>query len=583
MNLIVLIINAYQNSESFYSNTFDYGIVLRDYVDLSCYFNRYLSINNWQNVHCMFKDFGLEHELGVVIKNCDLLFDTSFNERLFNNSLNGNSVYPLSIDERMRDSEAACINSTEVLQSAILKLAHPIRLSKLSNKHKNHSGVNLCFRDDGRQFVVDWVFSANEIDESALLQVQLFSSRLLSPCFYLSITFGLFDSKFKAYLSEGSRYFAGGAEKIKTKNELNVNIKEDEGLIHASIVINGSEFRHLENCFHDSSVVASAGLFQKKIGNIFWNVEPCSNVALGDVYLGRLGRLVNEGLTLNLVVNCNLIEIYFEDESFGCEFSEIFSGVVSGWFICNNVQKLQRLIVYGKSSLGYSLELNGEYIASELSKPKVSHLIMQYITDLNALCILEDQLICHSCMNIIDNGAILIMGESGLGKTSLSIALAEFCSFAGDESVFVNPASGCAFSDKMPFLIKDSNHDLLRKLNTTNGLAVEGGIHGKARYFNRELLNCVEDPEKPRPIRYIVFPEYVRCYNSEILRIESCDLVEMILKSVFGAKRQSNVFREFSSMVAKFDIELLKIRYGNVDSAAKLLYEYINRRSDISD
>jgi hypothetical protein len=36
-------------------------------------------------------------------------------------------------------------------------------------------------------------------------------------------------------------------------------------------------------------------------------------------------------------------------------------------------------------------------------------------------------------------------------------------------------------------------------------------------------------------------------------------------------------------MVAKFDIELLKIRYGNVDSAAKLLYEYINRRSDISD
>lgn len=54
---ITLLINTYENSESLYSNLYDNCIILRDYVDLKKFFDKYSDNEMWNEIEALIKIF----------------------------------------------------------------------------------------------------------------------------------------------------------------------------------------------------------------------------------------------------------------------------------------------------------------------------------------------------------------------------------------------------------------------------------------------------------------------------------------------------------------------------------------------
>ena len=86
---ILLLINTFENSESFYSNTYDFNLTLRDYIDLRFFFEKYKSDIHWAKVTTMIHAFEIFHIAGTVIGNLTEIYGRDVTCRL--SSINSSS------------------------------------------------------------------------------------------------------------------------------------------------------------------------------------------------------------------------------------------------------------------------------------------------------------------------------------------------------------------------------------------------------------------------------------------------------------------------------------------------------------
>jgi hypothetical protein len=112
--LILLLTNTYENSESFYGNTFDYGLVLRDYVDLRYFFEKYHKMLNWLRIEKLIDAFGIRRIASIVLGNLLDVYDRDVTHTCLPSIEPADSEWHVKILDRMKDLPLARASALRV-------------------------------------------------------------------------------------------------------------------------------------------------------------------------------------------------------------------------------------------------------------------------------------------------------------------------------------------------------------------------------------------------------------------------------------------------------------------------------------
>ena len=300
---------------------------------------------------------------------------------------------------------------------------------------------------------------------------------------------------------------------------------------------------------------------------------------LEGVDLGRVGLLVKEGVCFSINFMQTCYTVYTNDDSLAMRFCHVFPQACSGWIIASDNKEFFSIkAIRGDDGL-FSFMENGNLVASEMEVEEISYSIMQTISNRFCEHVNKDVFVAHAAALRINKSVVLLMGKSCAGKTSLAVAFSRFACLMGDECVLIDIKNGSARCENFPIQIKDVNTDIREYLGWPEGLAMRGGPHGGTHYYPRSCANADSSPEKDSVISCIVFPEYDPLVDKVIIDgIEHSCLVESILSSFQGDCSPALALKAFVHMVSDYDIDMVRLRYGNAAVAADVLYDYLTNR-----
>ena len=104
---IVLLMTAYENSESLNSNLYDHGMVLRDYVDIRNFLHKFDDKEFWQDVEDRIRAYGVEQETAIIMFNLALVYDRDVSNGHLSGIKAKPGLYDKNILERMNSKEVA--------------------------------------------------------------------------------------------------------------------------------------------------------------------------------------------------------------------------------------------------------------------------------------------------------------------------------------------------------------------------------------------------------------------------------------------------------------------------------------------
>lgn len=102
---IVLLLTAYENSESTAVNLYDSGMNIRDYVDIRNFFVKYKKVNIWDDVTEKIKRYGIEKYAEIVLYNLKEIYEEDITEGCFYSLTMRRSEWGMSLTDRMSDPE----------------------------------------------------------------------------------------------------------------------------------------------------------------------------------------------------------------------------------------------------------------------------------------------------------------------------------------------------------------------------------------------------------------------------------------------------------------------------------------------
>ena len=101
---IFLLANTYENSESFYANTYDFDSNLGDYADIRYFISRYGEQMDWKSIDILIRGYGLEKMAGTVLGNLDRIYDRKISCGYLPGIPQQKSEWGVDILERMMDN-----------------------------------------------------------------------------------------------------------------------------------------------------------------------------------------------------------------------------------------------------------------------------------------------------------------------------------------------------------------------------------------------------------------------------------------------------------------------------------------------
>ena len=587
-NLVLLLASAYENSESFYSNSFDRSLVLRDYVDLRRFFERYWDELDWPGVSALIESAGMRSRSGVVLRNLDDIFGGGADFGCLFGIERLPSVWGVGVAERLTNDDAASGAALSVFRNRLAERARSSLFPILNGLRSlpvdgRDIGFSMVRREDSLLAV--WSIPASLFSERYLHQVCLYPLKRGAKTLAYKIDLGYYDGELRAYGHATSRFLLRAAVLKKTNCGIPVGVTCGES--HATVEMRLDLFLGRFGIdFEADEFAVSVSVCEWNHGNVFWDILPERTEVLGGVELGRVGLVLREGscLSLRFSEECYLLSI--EDGELAARFREAFPQAVDGWLVNRDSRTVRSLRITGRGcgpfsveGLGFPAEGTGLFPVEGLTAAEVSYHVMQAMSDGFCSLVHGFVFVAHAAALRWKEGVVVLMGASGSGKTSLAVAASRFMPLMGDECVFVDAEAGQAWCEDFPVQVKDVNGDILDFLGRPDGLAAEGGPHGRTHYYSRMCLNADASPAKPGGIVRIVFPEYDPSVEAAVM--ESFPLsrfVEGVLGSFMGECSPAESFKAFSEMLARFRIEVALLRYGNALDAAKVLRGSLQER-----
>lgn len=171
----------------------------------------------------------------------------------------------------------------------------------------------------------------------------------------------------------------------------------------------------------------------------------------------------------------------------------------------------------------------------------------------------------HASSAVIAGKAVIFLGLSGYGKTTLGIEVAKKSEGTlGDEYALVNPALGTVRFEPYPFQVKRAGAPGIH-------IVCPSGTESRACHADDLGLRLLSGS---RELGTIVLPNRVSGLTSRALApVSAAELHKRLMPSVLGNSDRKMTFRTLTKMISKFGIGVLEFRYGEASDASDYLLE----------
>lgn len=194
----------------------------------------------------------------------------------------------------------------------------------------------------------------------------------------------------------------------------------------------------------------------------------------------------------------------------------------------------------------------------------------------------------HSAGVEIGGAAIALVGESGVGKTTLALALAlSGARLLGDEFAYLNLDTGCYHHADYPICLKPGTKETLGLISyLTFGVDMTSpwGVSSKAYPLKKMLAvlgrasgkaGGIRSPFVSIPVRALVFPRWDdRAEEAYIEQVLIAELPNMLMPSIICNGSRIALFKRFIALLSEQGIVLLSIRYKDAFSCVHKLLRY---------
>lgn len=348
-NLVLLLASAYENSESFYSNAFDRALVLRDYVDLRRFFERYRDELDWSSASALIESVGMRGRAGVVLRNLDDIFGNGADFGCLSGVERLPSAWSVGVAERLMSDDTASGAALSVFRNRLAERARSLLLPILGDSRiLPADGRDVGFsmvRREGSLFAV-WSIPGPLFGERYLYQVCFYPLRRDAKMLAYKIDLGYYDGELRAYGHATSRLLLRAA--VLKKTNCGIPVKATYGESHVIVEMRlGSFLGRFGIDFEADEFAVSISVCEWNHGNVFWDVLPESIEVLEGVELGRVGLLSRKGHYLSLRFSEELYLLSVEDDELVARFREAFPQAVDGWLVNRDMRKVRSLRIAG--------------------------------------------------------------------------------------------------------------------------------------------------------------------------------------------------------------------------------------------
>ena len=285
---ILLLINTFENSESFYSNTYDFNLTLRDYIDLRFFFEKYKNDLHWAKITTMIHAFEISHIAGSVIGNLAKIYGRDVTCGCLPSIPPLESEWGMSILERMRDTDRSRKAALHVMRERwlaegekshiqVYKAENQILLEKFHRcAHITNVFFNIEYISDS--FVLTWAISSELEKEKGDLLYQFTFFPLQDQIKYTSykVDISYYDGECKSYGHSTKRYRLDAIKK-----ETNISFPVTS-FFYENMLIFQTIFP-----FHElgillplpkQSLCVSVDIYRKQIGDIYYQINGTKSI-----------------------------------------------------------------------------------------------------------------------------------------------------------------------------------------------------------------------------------------------------------------------------------------------------------------
>jgi adenylate kinase family enzyme len=579
---VLLLLNTYENSESFYSNYFDCKLVLRDFLDLAYMLTIEGEKLNWPKIISIIKKLNLEDKFGVVLNNLTELFPGKIELPTKEIHLR-KSLWGLTFVERLVNEDARKQAVLRIIKNDMSKLAargkigwHVIDEDIDDSNPKQPIAIHLLNCIDNLIIVINNIGYKDAPDNIAFA-INFFDLMRDVPPLCMKIIGKLEHGRSYAYIQECDRLPDG----ILVWKNIGRSLQSEFNSGQLKIYIPASESCKILGC---EDKVMTACVYDRHYENVYWIRSKNKWMLSGNVPIGFISLCSNTAVK-NIYVDFPVCRYIISSNS-DCICSDILSlfeeSGIGMPLDCDN-KKIRSSVIMIDSNGIFTLNINGESVIEELDKEKALGFLIQDITDWYVQEKLKDSMLCHAATCVVNDEVILLMGISGSGKTTIAAALSEIWPIRGDECACIDCKNATTWVDPLPISIKSDNTVIAdNHLVASKGLKCYSDKHGIVYLHNREAFNFDKTPNIKRKIHAIVFPKYdKKLQYVELKKIDQANFVNNILNSLLGNQLPSVSFSSFIRMVSKHNIPILQIRYSSAIQAANFLVNHFQSSKEI--
>lgn len=275
-SFVILVVSAYQNSESFPSVLCDYSATLRDFYELKIVFESNRTEKFWREVRDAIAFFGLEAQWAWVRCDYEDLYGNAAIPVVLSDIDPMSSRWRVGIVERLRNPQFGRAAALSVFREGLLNAAKPITVglnegSSYAVSTQGAPGVRFGLSFDTRGAWMVWHVPKEYCKSEAIA--------FECACFPLSADFQM--TSFKVTMSyRNASYFASVHETERFSEDL---FLRDAGVPCAiapdtqggceilSVRIDDANSA-LASGLHDGLIAFQPGVFRRVAGDVFWRI-----------------------------------------------------------------------------------------------------------------------------------------------------------------------------------------------------------------------------------------------------------------------------------------------------------------------
>jgi hypothetical protein len=222
-SFLLLLTNTYENSESFFSNTFDFGVILRDYADLRFFFEKYQKALDWPKVERLINQFEIRNIAGTILGNLLLVYGRDVTYGCLPSVRAAESEWGLNILERAQDADLCRQTVLALTRKRWLDASSVLRVSPAEARLSlegfypcaAHKDVffHVAYTQDA--FLLSWAIPPSLQKESGSLLYQFRFFPLTGAMDYTSykVDFSAYNGNYAVYGHSTKRHSLGAVRK----------------------------------------------------------------------------------------------------------------------------------------------------------------------------------------------------------------------------------------------------------------------------------------------------------------------------------------------------------------------------------